>query len=235
MGTGLIRSAIRRAEHGLYLRRQPPEYKKLRAGLALHKLLSEYAFSTILDIGSGGGEHAARLAAAGKQVTAIDYGNSFYFKNRKSNIQVTISDFMSVSFPEPFDCVWCSHVLEHQLNVQDFLIKVRSVLADDGILAITVPPLKHKIAGGHVSLWNGGLLLYRLVLAGFDCKDARLLRYGNNISAIIRKREVDVLGEIEYDRGDIRKIRKFLPADLNYVTDDKVDDPFDGDIHRHNW
>jgi len=121
------------------------------------------------------------------------------------------------------------------LNVQNFLLKVRDALTENGILAITVPPLKHKIVGGHVSLWNGGLMLYRLVLAGFDCKEAKILRYSNNISVILRKREVDVLGDIEYDRGDIRKIRKFLPPGLNYETRDKIDDPFDGNILRHNW
>jgi SAM-dependent methyltransferase len=230
-----FRRQIRDVRHRLYLRSQPKQHRKLRAGLALHKLMAEYDFTTVLDIGSGGGEHSAILAAAGKQVTAIDYGSSYYFRNSQSNIKVTIADFMSFEFPDKFDCVWCSHVLEHQLNVQNFLLKVRDALTENGILAITVPPLKHKIAGGHVSLWNGGLMLYRLVLAGFDCKEAKILRYGNNISVILRKREVDILGEIEYDRGDIRKIRKFLPPDLNYETRDKVDDPFDGNILRHNW
>jgi SAM-dependent methyltransferase len=182
----LLRRQFRDIEHRLYLRKQPRHHKKLRAGLALYKLLNEYEFATVLDIGSSAGDHAAIMAAAGKQVTAIDYGNSFYFKNSQSNIKATIGDFMNLDFPDKFDCVWCSHVLEHQLNVQQFLVRVRNVLAENGALAITVPPLKHKIAGGHVSLWNGGLLLYRLVLAGFDCKDAKILRYGNNISAFAK-------------------------------------------------
>jgi SAM-dependent methyltransferase len=230
-----LRRHVLGINHRLYLRKQPRSRKKLRAGLALHKLLAEYDFSTVLDIGSGGGDHAAIMAEAGKQVTAIDYGTSYYYRKGATNLQVTIGDFAKHGFERQFDCVWCSHVLEHQLNVQSFLIKVKDALRPDGILAITVPPLKHTIAGGHVSLWNGGLLLYRLVLAGFDCSEARILRYGNNVSALLRKREIDVLGEIEYDRGDLRKIRKFLPASLPYATRDEVDDPFDGNILRLNW
>jgi SAM-dependent methyltransferase len=230
-----LRRQMRDINHRLYLRKQPRSRRKLRAGLALYKLLDEYDFASVLDIGSGGGEHTAIMASAGKQVTAIDYGTSYYYRKSSENVQATIGDFAKHHFQHEFDCVWCSHVLEHQLNVQSFLVKVKQVLRPDGVLAITVPPLKHTIAGGHVSLWNGGLLLYRLVLAGFDCSDARILRYGNNVSALLRKREIDVLGEIEYDRGDIRKIRKYLPAGLPYATRDAVDDPFDGDILRLNW
>lgn len=233
--SNLFRRRIRDIKHRIYLRSQPKQYKKLRAGLALNKLIAEYDFTTVLDIGSGGGEHSVIFADAGKKVTAIDFGSSYYFRKSQSNVQVTIADFMSFDFAHQFDCVWCSHVLEHQLNVQSFLLKVHDALIENGILAITVPPLKHKIAGGHVSLWNGGLILYRLVLAGFDCKDARILRYGNNISVLVKKNKIDIPSNIEYDRGDIRKIRQFLPNDLKYDTTDKVDDPFDGDILKHNW
>ena len=61
-----------------------------------------------------------------------------------------------------------SHVLEHQFDPQRFLRKIYECLNPDGVLALTVPPRKDEIVGGHVSLWNGGLLLYHLVLAHLD-------------------------------------------------------------------
>lgn len=227
--------SVERARHQSYVRGHPARDRKLRAGLALAKLVDDYAFDTVLDVGCGAGEHSERFLEAGKQVTALDYGDSHYFRQNKGRVQALIGDFMTMPFETPFDAVWCSHVLEHQLNVQLFLEKLVASAREGGVLALTVPPLKHLIAGGHVSLWNGGLLLYRMVLAGVDCREARLLAYGNNISLLVRKRSITVLDRLEYDRGDLKKIREFLPEGLRYKLDDPVDTPFDGDILRLNW
>ena len=221
--------------HKRFIRSHEKADLKLRSGLALRKLLDEYEFESVLDVGCGSGEHSERFLSAGKRVTAVDYGNSHYFRQNRGRIDVQIGNFNEMEFDTQFDCVWCSHVLEHQLNVQDFLTKLSATVREGGVLAITVPPLKHRIAGGHVSLWNGGLLLYRMVLAGIDCREARLLAYNYNISALVRKHSISVLGELEYDRGDIRKIQPYLPPSLDYLKDDPVDMPFDGAILRLNW
>ena len=60
-------------------------------------------------------------------------------------------------------------------------------LKDKVLLAITVPPLKHSIVGGHINLYNAGILLYNLILAEFNCRDARIKQYGYNITIILEK------------------------------------------------
>ena len=212
----------------------PAEFQGFFANRALYKLLKDYKFQTVLDIGSGQGQQAGVMLRHGKTVTALDYGKSPYYEWRDPAIQTVIGNFNEMNFDTPFDCVWASHVLEHQPNPNFFLRKVHQATREGGIVAITVPPLKHPIVGGHVALWNGGMLLYHMVLAGFDCSDASILQYGYNISIIVRKRSVDVMSEIAYDMGDIRKIRRFLPSALNFKPN-QHDDPFDGDIHRLNW
>lgn len=212
----------------------PDQYHHMSlSGRALWKLISEYNFDTVLDIGSGEGHQAGVLLRHGKTVTALDYGESPYFKARDPNISTVVGDFNKMQFPEPFDCVWASHVLEHQLNPHDFLKNVHSATKEGGIVAITVPPLKHQIVGGHLSLWNGGLLLYHLVLAGFDCKEASILQYGYNISVIVRKRSIP-FPNVVFDMGDIRTIRPYLPEQLSFSSN-SGDDPFDGNIQRLNW
>ncbi|KAA9370915.1 class I SAM-dependent methyltransferase [Ochrobactrum quorumnocens] len=212
----------------------PEEYRHMSlSGRALWKLISDYNFKTVLDIGSGEGHQAAVLLSHGKIVTALDYGESPYFKARDPNISTVIGDFNKMQFTEPFDCVWASHVLEHQLNPHDFLKGVHSVTKEGGIVAITVPPLKHQIVGGHLSLWNGGLLLYHLVLAGFDCKEVSILQYGYNISVIVRKRSIP-FPDVVFDMGDIRTIRPYLPEQLSFERN-SGDDPFNGNIQRLNW
>lgn len=210
----------------------PPDFQGLFANRALYKLIRDFDFDTVLDIGSGQGMQAGVFLRYGKTVTALDYGKSPYYQWRDPAIKTVIGDFNAMEF-EPFDCVWASHVLEHQPNPNMFLKRVHAATKEGGVVAITVPPLKHQIVGGHLSLWNGGMLLYHMVLAGFDCREASILQYGYNISIIVRKRSIS-FPNIVYDMGDIRTIRPYLPTELAFQPNQN-DDPFSGDIRRLNW
>lgn len=205
------------------------DFVKTRFGdIAINKVITEYKFTSVLDIGCGEGVHSDIFLNAGKEVSAIDIGESPYFKRNKSKIKTIIGDFNEYCFEETFDCVWCCHVLEHQPNPNLFLKKVHSILKEDGVLCITVPPAKQKIVGGHVTLWNAGLLLYNLVIAGFDCSEAEVMRYGYNISVIVKNKTIDVSKELSFDAGDIRIIRPYLPKSIVF-TNGYCDDAFDGE------
>ena len=91
--------------------------------------------------------------------------------------------------------------------------------------------IKNEIVGGHLSLWNSGLLLYQLVIAGFDCKDAIVKKYGYNISIIVKKNEIDIKNKLVYDNGDISTIKPYLPKQIKYDTNFK-DISFCGDIEN---
>jgi len=190
------------------------------AELALDRLLSDYAFQTVLDVGSGQGLHADLFRKAGKTVITLDPSDHWA---GSADIGRTLLDHR---FSEPFDAVWCSHVLEHQLNVNQFLTRLFDIIKPGGILAITVPPWKTSIVGGHLTLWNAGLLLYNLVLAGFDCREARIGQYGYNISIILRKRHA-ALPRLKMDAGDIEALAPYFPFPA--VQD------FDGEITDLNW
>ncbi|MEH6671176.1 class I SAM-dependent methyltransferase [Halopseudomonas sp.] len=210
-------------------------HKELQfSGMALEKLLTDFEFDTVLDVGSGAGTQAKRMREYGKNVTCIDYGGSVYFDQCQDQADQLIGDFVEHNFSEKFDCVWCSHVLEHQRNVGIFLDKINAVLKEGGVLAITVPPRKDQVVGGHVTIWNGGLLLYNLVLAGFDCSEAKVLTYGYNVSVILKKRSITLPGNLSSDRGDIRKLKQYFPKELEFQSNE-LDDPFDGVIHQIGW
>jgi len=197
-------------------------------GACLQKVLDEFGLqiTTVLDIGSGEGLHAEILRNHGKEVTEIDFGTSVYFRKQTQGRNIVFGNYTSLKMHDQFDLVWACHVLEHQKDVNRFLSKIHEDLKDGGILAITVPPLKHEIVGGHLSLWNGGLLMYNLVLAGFDCRDAKILQYGYNISLILRKRRAN-LPELAYDKGDIERLLEYFPPGTT--------EPFNGDIRELNW
>lgn len=201
----------------------PPD-KPLMAAEALEKLLAEYDFATVLDVGCGRGRHLAKFRETGKDATGIDIVGL--------TEGVVVADYLRHEFARPFDCVWVSHVLEHQLNVNFFLRKVFADLREGGILAVSVPPLKHAIVGGHVTLWNAGLVLYNLILAGFDCRQARLKQYGYNISVLTPKIAANLpLAELHYDEGDIDLLAEFFPQHPQLP----IRQGFSGDIRQLRW
>lgn len=182
---------------------------------------------SLLDIGCGKGEHAKRFLQAGIHVTAVDIVKP---PIKHKNFKYIDRFFEKAQFDRKWDFVWASHILEHTLNPHDFLQKAISVLKEDGYIAITVPPLKHQIVGGHVNLFNGGLLLYRLILAGIDCRDAMVKKYGYNVSIVAKNKPIDpkVRKKLKYDNGDIETLSKYFPDGFNFQG-------FDGNITSVNW
>ena len=186
---------------------------------AARKLVKDYSFNTLLDIGSGPKSAAYSLFTDnGKTVTRQDINPDYQ--------PDLLGDFNNLATDKLYDCIWCSHVLEHQLNVNHFLTKIFHTLKEGGVLAITVPPRKDEIVGGHVTLWNAGLLLYNLILAGFDCKNAAVKSYDYNISVIVEKKTA-ILPNLNYDTGDINALNEFFPLG--------VYEGFDGNIQELNW
>ena len=200
--------------------------------IAINKLLKEYQFNSVLDVGSGQGLHSEIFNKYGKNVTAIDIGSSNYFKKTveyTSNITLIKEDFNTVDFKDSkFDLVWACHILEHQKNVGLFLEKIKNICCDNGIICVTVPKMKNNIVGGHLTLWNAGLLLYNLILTGLDCSKAKIKTYSYNISVIINKKEFILPNNLSYDIGDIEKLSKYFPDNFNYHG-------FNGNIDELNW
>lgn len=192
---------------------------ELSAALALDFALERFAFNSVLDIGSGEGLHAARFRAAGKRVVAIDQSDHW----GRADVRCAFEDFNPA---DRYDLVWAAHVLEHQLNVHVFLTKLRSHIAPGGFFAITVPPAKDAIVGGHVTVWNEGLLLYNLILAGFDCSRASVRRYGYNIT-VMGRAVAARLPPLTYDFGDIERLAHFFPCGVAHG--------FNGNLPAINW
>jgi hypothetical protein len=189
----------------------------LRSYVAAEKLIESYDFHTLLDVGCGDGAHSDFFKKNNKIVTSTDYQSNYS--------KCIIGDYNLLNFEE-HDCLWVSHILEHQLNANNFLKKIRKDTKNEGIVCITVPPLKNNIVGGHVSLWNAGLLLYHLVLSGFDCKDCSIKKYKYNISVIARAANFEI-PKLNYDSGDITLLNPWLP--------EFCDEGFNGDIDEWNW
>jgi len=185
---------------------------ELRGDQALTRLLEYSDIRTVIDLGSGDGAHAAVMREAGREVTAISL-------IEPADI---VGDFMAWdSDRTDFDAVWACHVLEHQVDPGSFLRECRRRLRPGGYLAVTVPPLKHQVVGGHVALWNAGTLLYHLIMAGFDCRNARVGTYGYNISVIVQNVEAS-LPDLHFDFGDVERLAGFFPVPVAHGFDGRL-------------
>lgn len=199
-----------------------PEVGSLRGSEGLRRLMRLAGVRRVLDVGSGEGKHAAVLRGNGVEVVTLDIAPPADH----------VCNFMDFNADGDFDALWVCHVLEHQPNPNAFLRKCLSLLTRNGWLVVTVPPMKDNIVGGHVTLWNAGLLLYHLILAGFECRHARVGTYASgpgyppyNITAIVRRPDRPIaLPALKMDNGDIETLAPFFPIPVWHGFDGRLSD-----------
>lgn len=208
-------------------------------GLKTLRAVIEKDAKTLLDVGVGPGLHAAMFLAAGLEVTGLGPHAAEISHPRYSHAQCMLEDFRP---KEPFDIVWACHVLEHAINPGSFLTKCRELTNPGGWLAITVPAEQIEFTGihsCHTFNWTPARLLYMLVLAGWDCKQAQyytttnspyvpktLIGTGNvaltgyhlgEIGLIVPRVDAK-LPKLTMDVGQVDRLQEFYPVPLKQRT-----------------
>jgi SAM-dependent methyltransferase len=178
----------------------------------------------------------------GKKVTAIGMNFDWYgdlTKSHYANIEV-MSDVdvceMKVIEAESIEAIWCAHTLEHVRNVGKALDEMFRVLKPEGLLFLTVPPFGHAVVGGHISVgWNIGILMYNLIISGFDVKNGEFINHKSNISAFVRKKE-HLPFKVCLDTTDMETLKEYYPSSIRYVgTVAEKNIYFNGDLNAVNW
>ena len=198
----------------------------------LIKFTDNLEFKTILDVGFGFGGASIHFAQKGKEVTSIglhlektDYPRNIF---QDLNIQTVESDFIKYNSEKKFDAILMCHVLEHTQNPGLFLHKAKDLLKDDGWLFVMVPPFKHELSRGHVSTgWNLGLLMYNLLLSGFNIKQGHFIKHDYNICAFVQKTNNDMSGVLENSKISLQDLSHLWPIDVCHG--------FNGNLNQVNW
>ena len=112
--------------------------------LHVWKLIGNVKGLTIADIGCGTGRHAVRLAAAGAQVTAVDFSEAMLqramMKPGSERVRFIQHD-LARPLPLPngsFDRVLSCLVLDHMADLSFFFGELRRLCRTDGFIALTV-------------------------------------------------------------------------------------------------
>ena len=101
---------------------------------------------SVLDVGAGEGLTSIYFSKKGFGVVAIepDSKNVKTLKIKYPNIKVFQTNFEDLQLNEKFDIIIMSHVLEHVFDIEQFLISLKNLLTDKGILFIEVPNCSSK-------------------------------------------------------------------------------------------
>lgn len=100
----------------------------------------------LLEIGVGAGQSILWFEEEGFNVKGIEPdGRNVSMINKKlKNGKVIESSVEDFSTEENFDIIWMSHVLEHLIEPDTFLKKIKTNLKKDGIFFIEVPNCEYK-------------------------------------------------------------------------------------------
>lgn len=203
----------------------------LMAQDALEKCCQMSSIKTVLDIGCGKGNHSNIFAEFGKCVTGIDAG--FTCRTDTQKFKFIKGDFETYQFEEKYDLVWCSHVLEHQLNVENFIKKIFSCVKDNGYVCITVPDeMNGWVIEGHVHFWNAGQLMCNIIHCGFSCRHAEVKTYAGNVSVLVPKEPIE---KMPADYRMMASTREYYPANMICKKSRFGGVFFDGNIESLNW
>jgi len=191
----------------------------MRGAIAIQKLVEDFRFDRVLDIGMGAGEQSNFFLDRGKTVCGVDlcrsahYRASKVFPNGRERFSLLTGDFMGIPQEQlgTFDCVWACHILEHALSPVAFLRKMLLSANTGGVVAIVVPPPHDTLLGGHLNLYNAGQVAYQMVMAGFNCAEAKIHTDQHDIAVIAPVNPIESLGDLDMDTGDIRRLAPFLP------------------------
>lgn len=110
----------------------------------VRELLGDVRGLTILDLGCGTGRHTSWLAAAGADVTAVDFSNGMLARARAkpgaSFVHFVVHDLhQPLPFPaESFDRIVCGLVLDHVIDLPGLLSEARRVLRPAGSAVFSV-------------------------------------------------------------------------------------------------
>jgi SAM-dependent methyltransferase len=112
---------------------------------------------SVLDIGCGFGEH---LVHFGKGSIGITTSMNEVREGERRNLDMRLGNAELVDrigFEKKFEAIWSNNMLEHILSPHAFLIKLKTLVPDNGLLVLGVPVIPKIASLTRFSRFSGAL------------------------------------------------------------------------------
>ena len=171
----------------------------------------------VLDLGVGHGHHAKAFIANGAEVVGVDVRDAPHKHDKYSHVQMPIELLETKEDAPKYDLVWFCHTLEHMPNVQAILVNIAEWLEDDGYLCVAVPTSSQdRLHIGHLTLWTPAHLVYNLICAGWDCREAKWYTSYQTIGLCVQKRRIKDMTWRTGMPSEEKKLNEFSPVHISH-------------------
>ncbi|MFW6122195.1 MAG: hypothetical protein ACOC80_15035, partial [Petrotogales bacterium] len=114
-----------------------------------------------------------------------------------------------------YQSVITSHVIEHCANTEIFVKTLFNTIEEESNFCIIWPKPKFSIVGGHVHIFNPGLVLYNLIRCGIDCRKVHIIHNGYSYAVMGVYKRFD-LPNLTYDKHELLRLSKWFPCKVSH-------------------
>lgn len=184
----------------------------------------------LMDVGCGNGTMLSLATKLGWQAMGLEIDPAAVRASRTQGLNVLEGTYERLAeYSQAFDCIVCSHVLEHVHNPQDMLIKLKEALKPGGTLLLSLPNATSALryhfgenwrgleAPRHLSIPSMHQLKAHLEGMGFSVKERQLNVFPTAVESLRIQRRAAIVNASD------KAAEKMLIADQVLVTDQQYD------------
>ena len=134
-------------------------FRSKRRAKFLEKYIKKNKNIKFLDIGSNGGFMVEAARLRGHEATGIEidpYSIKYAKENYNKNIffEGDLETYYKKNNQKKFDIIYCSEVIEHLIDINNFIYFIKELLDPNGIIFLTTPNIKHWRRPKNLHLWD---------------------------------------------------------------------------------